>query len=71
MKYGIISMIVIFVAISFIMTGHMSMTGYYAEPSAYGFHHIMAAQLNLSIGISLILSVIGVFMARQIEKKFF
>jgi hypothetical protein len=71
MKSALLAMAALFVSLGFLLSGIQTMTGYYAEPSGYGFHHIWFANLYVSVSLTVMASIAMVFLIRKIERRLF
>ncbi len=71
MKSTVFALAVIFAGIGFLLSGAQTMTGYYAEPSGYGFYHIWFANMYISLSGILLGSVAMVFIIRKMERRLF
>jgi len=71
MKSAIFVLAVIFVSLGFLFSGAQTMTGYYAEPSGYGFYHIWTANLYVSLSFTVLGALVMVFLVKKIERRIF
>lgn len=71
MKSAIFILAVIFVSLGFLFSGVQTMTGYYAEPSGYGFYHIWMANLYVLVSFALLGALAMVFLIKKIERRIF
>ncbi len=71
MKSALVALAAVFVSLGFLLSGIQTMTGYYAEPSGYGFHHIWFADMYLSVSITVMASIAMVFLIKKIERRLF
>jgi len=71
MKSAVLVLSVVFVSLGLLLTGSQMMTGYYAEPSGYGFYHIWAANLYISVSLTLLGSLLMAFLIKKIESRLF
>jgi len=68
MKKTLLKLAVIFFSVGILLSGMQTITGYYADPSGYGYHHIASAYLNVSIAITLIFGIVLINLMKKIEK---
>ncbi|MBN2330630.1 MAG: hypothetical protein JXC85_02345 [Candidatus Aenigmarchaeota archaeon] len=54
MKRQIFWLSIAFVSVGMLLSGLQSITGYYADPSGYGFHHIQGGYFFLSVAVTLL-----------------
>jgi hypothetical protein len=71
MKAALLYLTALFVGTMLLISGAQSMTGYYAEPSGYGFYHVWSAYLHLSIAITVMGSAAMVYVVRRIGRRLF
>ncbi|MCK4714851.1 MAG: hypothetical protein KAT35_04700 [Candidatus Aenigmarchaeota archaeon] len=69
MKSAIFILAVIVVSLGFLFSGAQTMTGYYAEPSGYGFYHIWTANLHVLVSFALLGALAMVFLVKKIERR--
>ena len=65
MKRQLLKIAVIFFTLGMLMSGIQTTTGYYGDPSAYGYQHLSMAYLN----ISLALTIFGVMLMVPVIRK--
>ena len=71
MKKAALYLCIIFLGLALLMSGAQSITGYYADPSEYGYHHAEAAYLNVSAALSIFGGLFIVAMFKRLEKSLF
>ncbi len=71
MKGMILATVVILVGLTLLMSGTQTMTGYYAEPSGYGFYHIWTANLYIAVSLTLMGLVSMFFVVKKLDRFFF
>jgi hypothetical protein len=71
MKGKVLALFTVFVSLGFLLSGTQTMTGYYAEPSGYGFYHIWFANMYVSLSFILLGSVAMFFLVKKIDKRLF
>jgi len=70
MRNTILYILVIFFGLGFLFSGAQTITGYYADPSGYGFHHIEAGYLYFSIGFTMLGAVAMYHVMKKIDRRF-
>jgi len=70
MKKTLLQLGVIFFGLGMLLSGMQTVTGYYADPSGYGFHHLASAYLNISLAITVFGLLVMVFLIRRVGRRF-
>lgn len=59
---------IIFFSVGMLLSGMQTITGYYADPSGYGFHHIQAGYFYISLSIVLFAGIAMIFLLRRLGR---
>jgi len=70
MKRKIIYLLVIFFSAGLLSSGMQTITGYYSDPSGYGFHNLQAGYFFVSAAVIALGALMMLFIARRVEKFF-
>ena len=59
---------IIFFSVGILLSGIQTITGYYADPSGYGFHHIQAGYFYISLSIVLLGGITMISFLRRLGR---
>ena len=68
MKKELLWMGVVFFSLGMLMSGMQSITGYYADPSGYGFQHQSLAYLSISMSITIMGGMLMIAVIRRLGR---
>ena len=68
MKKELLWIGIIFLSLGMLMSGMQTMTGYYADPSGYGFHHLSSAYLSISLAMTILGGMLMIAVLRRLER---
>ena len=67
MRRTVSMLAVAFFSLGFLLSGAQTITGYYADPSAYGFHHIQSGYLQVSVAMSLLGGILLLILLKRLD----
>lgn len=70
MKKKFVYLIIAIICISVLFSGAQTLTGYFSDPSGYGFYHIQTAYFQISVVVTLLGLLIMVVLVRRAERSF-
>jgi hypothetical protein len=68
MRKELLQIGVIFFSLGILMSGLQTVTGYYADPSGYGFQHLQAAYFYISIAMTLLGGIMLIKLIKRMER---
>ncbi len=68
MKKTLLQLGVIFFGLGMLLSGMQTVTGYYADPSGYGFHHLASAYLNISLAITVFGAILLLMLLKRLQR---
>lgn len=71
MKRSLLLIGTISICVGLLFSGAQTVTGYYADPSGYGFHHLSYGYLYVSISMTILGGIaLVLFLGRLADKLF-
>lgn len=68
MRRFLSQLVVIFCSLGLLLSGTQTVTGYYSDPSGYGFHHLQSAYFHISIALTLLGVMAIVIVMKRLER---
>ena len=66
MKKAVLCMLIVLLCMGLLASGMQTVTGYYADPAGYGFHHLEAAYFYISLAMTLLGGMAMVLLIRRL-----
>ncbi len=68
MRKHLLNLAIIFFSVGMLFSGIQTITGYYADPSGYGFHHIQSGYFGVSLAMTLLGGITMVFILKRLGR---
>lgn len=68
MRSHLLNLAIIFFSVGMLFSGIQTITGYYADPSGYGFHHIQGGYFSVSMAVVLLGGILAVKAMKKLER---
>ena len=68
MRKQLLNLAIIFFSVGMLFSGIQTITGYYADPSGYGFHHIQAGYFNVSLAMTLLGGILMMVILKRLGR---
>ena len=68
MRKHFFNLAIIFFSIGILFSGIQTITGYYADPSGYGFHHIRGGYFGISLAVTLLGGITMTFILKRFRR---
>ena len=68
MKKELLWVGIVFFSLGMLMSGMQTITGYYADPSGYGFQHQSLAYLNISLAITVLAGMLVISVMKRLGR---
>jgi len=71
MRKAALFIMLAFLCTGFLFSGTQSVTGYYSDPSGYGFHHIESGYLMISVSVTIFTCMLMFIVLKRIDRMLF
>jgi hypothetical protein len=71
MGRNLILMAVILVCLGMMLSGSQAVTGYYSDPSGYGFYHLSYGYLYMTVSFLVLAGMLVFFAVRKLGDRLF
>ncbi len=64
----LLNLAVIFLSLGMLLSGLQTITGYYSDPSGYGFHHIQGGYMYVSVAVTMLCGITMIFFIKRLGR---